>query len=92
MTVFGILGVLGLICLSVGLLLALHEERKMSRIREEVWEGERKELLNRIQVPQAAPFMTDEITETPVQHVGFDNDEDFWAAQGEDQALLRADE
>lgn len=53
-----------------------------ARERQE-WVLERRDLNNRIQVPQAAPFMSDETTEIPVQHVTFDDDEDFHEAMEE---------
>jgi hypothetical protein len=80
---FGVLAVVGLISLGVGLLIALHDEKKVNRAREQAWEKERRDLLNRIQVPEAAPFMTDETTEIPVQHVAFDDDEEFHEAMEE---------
>lgn len=76
MIFFGALATIGLICLGIGLLLALHEERKMGRVREEAWEKERQGLLNRIQAPLAAPFMNEETTEIPA-YVPFDDDDAF---------------
>ena len=95
MMYLGLLGVLGLICLSGGLLLSLHDERKTNRAREEIWEKQRRDLLNRIQMPQAAPFMDDgTIAVADLKgpaYVPFDDDEAYWAAR-EERALTRADE
>lgn len=54
------------------------------------WVAERRDLNNRIQVPQAAPFMNDEPAEGPA-YVPFDDDEAYWAAH-EERALTRAGE
>lgn len=47
----------------------------------EVWAKERTDLNNRIQVPEAAPFMAQE--DPQPQHVPFDDDEMFAEAQKE---------
>jgi len=48
----------------------------------EAWAAERRDLNNRIQVPEAAPFM--DTSEAPTrQHVPFDDDVAFQAAQEE---------
>jgi hypothetical protein len=63
------------------------DERRAKERKE--WTAERKELLNRIQVPQAAPFMENETTEVPA-YVPFDDDDAFHDAV--EEAGLRADE
>lgn len=50
------------------------QERSQMLIR---FEAERRQLLNRIQAPAAAPYMD---LEAERQHVHFDDDEDFAAA------------
>lgn len=53
--------------------------------REAAWRVERTGLLNRIQVPEAAPFMdpAGSPEKTPVQHVPFEDDEAFQQAMQE---------
>jgi hypothetical protein len=58
------------------LIAANDEERK-------AWATERRDLNNRIQVPQAAPFM--DPTQDKPQHVPFDDDEMF--AENQKEAL-----
>lgn len=62
---------------------AWERERRIFAEERQQWVAERRDLNNRIQVPQAAPFMSDETTEIPVQHVPFDNDEAFHEAMEE---------
>lgn len=62
---------------------AWERERRLFAGERQQWVTERRDLNNRIQVPQAAPFMSDETTEIPVQHVAFDDDEDFHEAMEE---------
>lgn len=47
-----------------------------------VWANERRELNNRIQAPEAAPFL-DTAGPAELQHVHFDDDEAYHAAQEE---------
>lgn len=46
-----------------------------------LWVAERRDLNNRIQVPEAAPFMDPE--QPPIQHVPFDDDDAFNEAREE---------
>lgn len=56
----------------------LHDAQAAERA---AWAEERRDLNNRIQVPDAAPFMQ---AETPIrQHVPYDDDAAFQAAQEE---------
>lgn len=60
---------------------ALLKEQAAER---EAWVAERRDLNNRIQVPEAAPFMdTTPDTVPPIQHVPFEDDEAFHKAMEE---------
>lgn len=76
MTVLAGLGGLGLILLSVGLLLALREERNLRARQETEWADERQLLLTRIQAPEVGVFdsLEDSGDEDPA-YVHFDEDE-----------------
>jgi len=75
--VFGCLGIAGLIFLSVGLLLALRDERRLRAEREREWAQERQSLLTRIQAPEVGVFdALVEADEPDAAHVHFDDDED----------------
>jgi hypothetical protein len=62
-------------------------DRKMERHEAErtAWAAERRDLNNRIQVPEAAPFMDAQMQPGPPmkQFVSYDDDEGFAAAQEE---------
>lgn len=49
---------------------------EQAREREE-WVVERRDLNNRIQVPEAAPFMAVGSEKPPLQHVPYDDDDAF---------------
>jgi hypothetical protein len=53
------------------------EEREATSLERTAWANERRDLNNRIQVPEAAPYMTPGTEAPPVQHVPFDDDEAF---------------
>lgn len=53
-------------------------------VERKEWAAERRDLNNRIQVPEAAPFMTPtQPGPPPLQHVPFDDDEAFLKSQEE---------
>jgi hypothetical protein len=58
------------------------KERGTFATERKEWVAERRDLNNRIQVPEAAPFMQDE-DKPSLQHVPFDDDEAFQAAMEE---------
>lgn len=76
---------LGLLCLALVALLAY--EKRQYAVREREFAVERQSLLNRIQAPQAAPYMEED---AEVQHVPFEDDEAFEAAR--EEALLNGAE
>lgn len=53
------------------------EEREATSLERTAWANERRDLNNRIQVPEAAPYMTPGTDAPPVQHVPFDDDDAF---------------
>lgn len=53
------------------------EEREAMSLERTAWANERRDLNNRIQVPEAAPYMTPGTDAPPVQHVPFDDDDAF---------------
>jgi hypothetical protein len=57
---------------------------KAQTSEREAWASERRDLNNRIQVPEAAPFMdTTPDTVPPIQHVPFEDDDAFHKAMEE---------
>lgn len=69
--------------LAADAILARVFDRKMERHEAEraEWAAERRDLNNRIQAPEAAPFMEQGVP--PLQHVPFDDDEAFLKSQEE---------
>lgn len=63
-------------CLVIWQFYAWERERQLFAEERKQWVAERRDLNNRIQVPQAAAFMDDETTEVPA-YVPFDDDNAF---------------
>jgi hypothetical protein len=59
------------------------EDREAMSLERTAWANERRDLNNRIQVPEAAPYMTPGTEAPPVQHVPYDDDEAFNKAREE---------
>lgn len=53
------------------------EERQAMSLERTAWANERRDLNNRIQVPEAAPYMDPGTGAPPAQHVPFEDDEAF---------------
>jgi hypothetical protein len=84
-----------LVALVVWQFYAWERERHLFAEERQQWVAERRDLNNRIQAPQAAPFMDDgTIAVADLKgpaYVPFDDDEAYWAAH-EERALTRASE
>jgi hypothetical protein len=67
------------------LVYVIRHNDEQNETREAAWRLERTGLLNRIQVPEAAPFMDPATPPNapPVQHVPFEDDEAFQRAMQE---------
>lgn len=52
-------------------------DRDAMSLERTAWANERRDLNNRIQVPEAAPYMDPGTGAPPVQHVPFEDDEAF---------------
>lgn len=61
----------------------IREEREAISLERTAWANERRDLNNRIQVPEAAPYMDPATAAPPVQHVPYDDDEAFNKAREE---------
>ena len=59
------------------------DEREAMSLERSAWANERRDLNNRIQVPEAAPYMDPGASVPPVQHVPFEDDEAFAKAREE---------
>lgn len=59
------------------------EEREAMSLERTAWANERRDLNNRIQVPEAAPYMDSGTSAPPLQHVPYEDDAAFAKAQEE---------
>lgn len=86
-----LLGVIAVLLIYIGVLnlgirgvaKEFREEREAMSLERTAWSTERRDLNNRIQVPEAAPYMDPGTSAPPVQHVPYDDDEAFNKAREE---------